>query len=224
MSPEIWLLFVATETALCLTPGLAVLTVVSHGINRGTGAGLWAATGVLLANALYFAISATGLFALLIAWHEVFVLIKWLGAAYLIWTGIQSWRAHSTGSPESTLTAAPAAPADRAELRHPSRPSSPEGWQAGRRGFAVQATNPKTLLFFGALLPQFIDPTGAVGLQFAILGATSIAIEFCVLAMYSALANRASRVARQPKFAKWLDRASGTLLIAAGAGLATIRR
>ncbi len=88
----------------------------------------------------------------------------------------------------------------------------------------MQATNPKTLLFFGALLPQFIDPSGAIGLQFAILGATSIAIEFCVLAMYSALANRASRVARQPKFTKWLDRASGTLLIAAGAGLATIRR
>ncbi len=221
MSPEIWLLFVATETALCLTPGLAVLTVVSHGINRGTSAGLCAATGVLLANGLCFAISATGLFALLIAWHEVFLLVKWLGAAYLIWTGIQSWRGHSTQSTESPPTPVPA---DRAELRHASRPASQEGWRAGRRGFAVQATNPKTLLFFGALLPQFIDPSGAVGLQFAILGATSIAIEFCVLAMYSALANRASGFARQPNVATWLDRVSGTLLIAAGAGLATIRR
>lgn len=233
MSPEIWLLFVATEAVLCLTPGPAVLTVFSHGIRRGSRAGMWVAAGVLLANALYFAISATGLFALLIAWYEIFFLIKWLGAAYLIWIGIQTWRTHPTKLTDSTDSTDPTKSPHairttnataRSEPAKPASPFPPAGWKAGRRGFAVQAANPKTLLFFGALLPQFIDPANAIHIQFAILGATSIAIEFCVLAMYATLASQAARLAQQPKLETWINRAGGSLLIAAGAGLATIRR
>ena len=121
----------------------------------------------MAANALYFAISATGLFAVLLAWYEVFFLVKWVGAAYLVWLGVRSWRS------------SPAA----AEL-------VPLGTRSTLQGFVVQISNPKTLLFFGALLPQFVDVSDPVGFQLAILGATSIAIEFVVLAGYASLGSR----------------------------------
>jgi homoserine/homoserine lactone efflux protein len=92
---------------------------------------------VLAANALYFAISATGLFAVVVACDEIFVLIKWLGAAYLIGLGVKAWRTSGSGASSDLPDA-----------------SASHGRPAATRGFAVQAANPKTLLFFGALLPS----------------------------------------------------------------------
>jgi homoserine/homoserine lactone efflux protein len=92
------------------------------------------------------------------------------------------------------------------------------------RGFAVQAANPKALVFFTALLPQFIDPVGSLAFQVGVLGATSVVIEFVVLAGYGVLAGRAARVAETPPVAAWLERAAGVLLIAAGLRMAALRR
>src|SRR5205085_11985846 len=91
-------------------------------------------------------------------------------------------------------------------------------------GLILQLANPKALLFFTALLPQFIDSTEPLGLQVAILAVTSVVIEFFVLFGYGALAGRASLLAKGPAMARWFDRASGSLLIAAGLGLAALRR
>jgi homoserine/homoserine lactone efflux protein len=88
----------------------------------------------------------------------------------------------------------------------------------------LQLANPKALLFFAALLPQFIDPAGAVAWQVAILGVTSVAIEFVVLACYGGLAGRARRLAARPRFARLVDRLSGLLLMAAGLSMALLRR
>jgi len=94
VSLEVWLLFTITETVLCLSPGPAVLLVLSVGLTRGWQPGMQASAGILVANLLYFVLSATSLGALLLASWELFVLIKWLGAAYLIWLGLTTMLAH----------------------------------------------------------------------------------------------------------------------------------
>jgi homoserine/homoserine lactone efflux protein len=202
---ETWALFCATETVLCFTPGPAVLLVVSLALTRGAPAGLAASVGILAANALYFVLSATGIGAILIASWQLFFLIKWLGAAYLIWLGVGMVLARARRWSEVD----PAARGAVAPLRH---------------GMITQGANPKALLFFTALLPQFVDPHHAVAPQIAILGISSIVIEFLVLALYVAVCQRARGMMHRPGFATALDRAGGVLLIGAGAGMATMKQ
>src|SRR5262249_60146438 len=128
--------------------------------------------------------------------------IKWVGAAFLVWLGIRALRATGT-----VLTA-----------------PSPASGRVFARAFAVQAANPKAIVFFTALLPQFIDPAGSVPFQVAILALTSIAVEFLVLASYGAFAGRVSRVAGEPRVAALLARTAGVLLIGAGLRMAAPRR
>jgi homoserine/homoserine lactone efflux protein len=206
MNWETWSLFVATETVLCLTPGPAVLLVLSQALRWGPRASVWANTGILSANAFYFFLSATSLGAILLASYDLFFAVKWAGAAYLIYLGIRTF--HGASSPLA------AGPSD----------TGVHGCRMFANAFAVQASNPKSLLFFGALLPQFIDPKRDVVTQILILGVTSIVLEFAILLGYGILAGSATNYARLPRFARWTNRISGGLLIGAGAGLATLRR
>lgn len=100
----------------------------------------------------------------------------------------------------------------------------PTGGRLIARGFAVQVANPKAIVFFTALLPQFVDPTRSVPLQLAILAVTSVAVEFVVLNAYGALAGRAAHLAAQPRAVSLLERVAGGLLIAAGLRMAMFRR
>lgn len=207
MSVESWLLFCITETVLCFTPGPAVLLVVSLSLTRGAPAGFGASLGILSANAMYFTISATSLGALLLASWELFTIVKWCGAAYLIWTG-----GHMLLSARSRLSASPVeANANRNRLGSFSSFSS---------GFLTQGANPKALVFFTAILPQFIDPAGPIGVQLAILGTSSIVIEFVVLGIYTLACHQSCGWVRQSRFAAPLERVGGALLIGAGARLA----
>lgn len=203
MSLNTWLFFSGTEALLCLTPGPAVLFVLSFGLARGGPASLWANAGILTGNAFYFVLSALGLGAVLLASHEVFTIIKYLGAAYLIYLGART-----------ILGAGLAIHADNVARTHT------EDWQTLTRGFALQAANPKALIFFVALLPQFIDASRAVAPQVLILGVTSVIIEFFVLAAYGYLAARAAAIAREPRFVAVTNRVSGGMLVAAGTGIA----
>lgn len=201
MSLDAWLTFCLTEAVLCFIPGPAVLFVVSVALARGTGAGVAAALGVLVANAAYFVLSATGIVTIIIASHELFTVLRWAGAAYLVWLGLGMVVARARTSP-----AASPFPVRRAFLR----------------GVLVQGANPKALIFFVALLPQFIDPSASVPLQMFVLGVSSVVIEFFVLALYVVLAVRARTVAGS-RLSVPLERVGGGLLVAAGARLALVR-
>jgi threonine/homoserine/homoserine lactone efflux protein len=204
---QIWLLFVATEGVLSLTPGPAVLFVLSQAIRRGPGKSVWASWGILTANAMYFVLSATSLGAVIIASYRLFFLIKWAGAAYLVYLGLLSFFGKSS------------------VMSLPEGNSDPRsGRKVLRDGFFLQAANPKALLFFTAILPQFIEAHQNVALQILILGVTSILVEFTILFSYGQLAGRALATARNPRFEKVTNRIAGSLLIGAGAGLAALRR
>ncbi|MGH7949514.1 MAG: LysE family translocator [Candidatus Binataceae bacterium] len=207
MSFDVWLVFLLTETALCLIPGPAVLFVLTQGLTRGALASLWASLGILAGNTFYFLLSATGLGAILVTSYDLFFAIKWMGAAYLIWLGLRTL----FGRPSAFAVPAADAPAVSAR-------------RLFANGFAVQVSNPKALIFFTALLPQFVDPTHSIVTQVAILAATSVSVEFAVLVCYGGLAGRLSRIATLPQFATLTNRVAGAMLITAGAGIATLRR
>jgi len=204
---EVWLLFVMTEAVLSLTPGPAVLYVLSQAIRRGPGKSVWASWGILSANAAYFVLSATSLGAVIVASYKLFFLIKWLGAAYLVYLGIGSFLG------KSSVMSLPEAGAD-----------SRSGVRILRDGFFLQGANPKALLFFTAILPQFIDTRHNVAFQILVLGISSIVVEFAILFTYGQLAGRILATARSPRFEKVTNRIAGSLLIGAGVGLARLRR
>ncbi len=206
MSFSRWILFAVTEGVLCLTPGPAVLFVVSHGLAGGGAASLWANAGILSGNTLYFVLSALGLGALLAASHNLFTAVQYAGAAYLVYLGIVTIRGAGLALK----------PAEEAGARR--------GTEVIARGFALQAANPKALLFFTALLPQFVDPRQAIASQMLILAVTSIVIEFIVLGTYGYLAGRIAHLARSDRFVRGTNLVSGGLLVLAGAGLALARR
>jgi homoserine/homoserine lactone efflux protein len=208
LTAEAWLLFCATEAVLSFTPGPAVLLVVSLGLSRGGRAGVAGSLGILAANALYFALSATTLGAILQTSWQLFMVVKWLGAAYLIWLGARMIFAR----------------ARRPESATPPELSRRSATRSFWLGFLTQGANPKALLFFTAILPQFIDPRGAVGMQILVLGVSSVLIELIALTMYVAAAGAARRWTRRPRVGRTLQRLGGAMLVGAGVQLASIRR
>ena len=206
MPVEAWALFCLTELVLCLQPGPSAFVVVSQSLTRGPSAGVRVTVGVLAANAIYFALSASGLIALHTLSAEVFSLIKWCGAAYLAWLGVRLI-ARSFGS------------------RRAARPSQEPGTSGSAfwRGFVTQGANPDLLVYFTAILPQFIQPGQALAPQVALLAVSSFVIEFTVLSAYAGFSGRAGEVAA-PRFRTLLERAGGVLLLGAAAGLARLQR
>lgn len=193
-------LYVATEAALSLSPGPAVMLVIACGIARGARKSIFAALGILSANAIYFALSATALGTLLASFERFFLAVKWAGAAYLVYLGV----AALAGRPS------------------PITVSNGGAGDASRRaiylsGLTLQLANPKTLIFFIAILPQFVDPRLAIGPQMLWLAAGSIVPEFFILAGYGWLGSRSARLAADPRYARWTDRAAGLLVLCAAA-------
>ncbi|HJT98372.1 MAG TPA: LysE family transporter [Rhodanobacteraceae bacterium] len=208
MTFSIWLAFFITAVAAALVPGPAVLYVVGQAMRHGATKALAANLGILSGNAVWFTASAVGLATLVAFASPVFVAIKWLGAAYLAWLGVVAWRdaVRGTSAPPRVATAAAS------------------GTRMWRQGVLLQLANPKAILFFTALLPQFVDATRAIAPQISMLAITSIASELVVLALYGWVAARggALLIAR-PNLARATDAAAGTCLFGAGIGLALAR-
>ena len=198
-------LYLLTEAALSLSPGPAVMLVIAYGLTHGARRSVLAALGVLTANALYFAVSATALGAVLIASTPFFVTVKWLGAVYLVYIGMSALLGRS-----SPIIASNTASRDR----------SPRSIFAS--GFTLQLANPKTLIFFVAILPQFVDPSLPVGAQMVWLAIGSIVPELLILGGYGYLASRAAHLAENPRYARVTDRIAGALVLCAAALVLTV--
>ena len=197
MTFKTWLLFLTMDSALSLSPGPAVFYVVSQSARGGLRRTFAAAAGILSANGIYFLLSATSLGAIIAASARFFAIAKWLGAAYLVYLGIRALR--SAGMSQSVVLQ----PGSGAQL-------NPRRVYMG--ALTLQLANPKALLFFLALLPQFIDLKSAVIPQMLILTATSIIPEFFILMGYGWLAGRAVRASarfgvtsRMNRWLAWIE-------------------
>ena len=199
------LLFTATEAALSLSPGPAVIMTVAYGITCGQRGALCVTLGILAANAFYFALSATGVGGLIAASPQLFHYIKWAGAAYLIYLGLSAIFGKPSPITLSSLNA-----------------QAQSGWRIFRGAAVLQLSNPKSLLMFVSILPQFIDPALPVGAQMLILAACSIVPELFILLGYGLLASKASHRLTQQKYAVMTERVAGTLVLMAGLMVAVI--
>ncbi|MFK7837838.1 MAG: LysE family translocator [Sulfitobacter sp.] len=206
MSFELWLAFVAASTALLLIPGPTVLLVLSYALSTGRSVAVSSAAGVAFGDLVAMSASLAGLGALVLASATLFTLLKWVGAAYLIWLGVKLIRS----APSSGL----------------SLPDSSD--VTARHVFghtaAVTALNPKSIAFFIAFVPQFLSPAAPLLPQFAILIATFVGLAAINAFAYALLADRLRRVISRPSIITWITRAGGAALITMGVLTATLRR
>lgn len=208
MATHTMISFLLVSMVATATPGPAALYVLSAGMSGGLRAYGPGVLGILCADAVYFALSVAGLGTFLLASYGLFVAIKWAGALYLVWLGCRLLRAAFSG------TGCPAVDA--------AVPTSRARWLSG--GFMVHAANPKALLYFGSIVPQFLRPTEPLIPQIAMLGLLHLLTAMSVMLCYGMFAAQIRTFAHRPWFARTLYGASGSMLIVAGAGLAALKR
>jgi threonine/homoserine/homoserine lactone efflux protein len=205
MPLDLWLAFVAASTALLLIPGPTVLLVLSYAMSKGRAVAVASAAGVATGDFIAMTASLAGLGALVLASATLFSVLKWVGAAYLVWLGIKLIRS----APRDGL--APVA-------------NDINAGGVFRHAAAVTALNPKSIAFFIAFVPQFLRPEAPLLPQFAILVATFVALAGLNALAYALLADRLRRVVAKPSVLAWVTRAGGTTLIGMGVLTATLRR
>jgi threonine/homoserine/homoserine lactone efflux protein len=195
-------LFLPAALALLLVPGPSVLYIVTRSVQQGRRAGLVSVAGIHTATLVHIAAAAAGLSALLVRSAVLFTLVKYAGAAYLVVLGLSTLRHRDGGGSAAPVTAAPRA-----------------AWQLYRQGFVVNVLNPKTALFFLALLPQFVDVRrGHPAVQMTILGLTFLVMGAMTDSMYALVAARlGSRFADNPVVRRRQRRVTGGVLIGLGA-------
>ncbi len=197
-------LFLVAALALNLTPGPDMLYVLANGLARGARGGALAALGISAGCILHAVAAVAGLTALAATVPAALTAIKLIGAAYLIWLGIDAWRhPPALGKPDAAQTAG-------------------DGFRIFRQGFVTNALNPKVALFFLAFLPQFVSAQGwPAPVQILTLGALFI-VQGTVVLLAVALASGALRgqLVRRPRLAGWVGRISGSLMIGLGLRLA----
>lgn len=207
MEFALWLGFVLASTALLLVPGPTVILVASYAMTHGRKVALATAAGVAAGDFVAMSASLLGLGALVLASAELFVLLKWIGAAYLVYLGMRLLRARP-GSGLGEVTAGRAV-----------RPAALFG-----HAFTVTALNPKSIAFFIAFVPQFIRAEAPLASQFAILIATFVSLAALNAVAYALLADRLRARIAQPSVALWLGRTGGAVLVAMGVLTAATRR
>lgn len=201
MSFEAWAAFAAASAVLLVIPGPTILLVVSYALGQGWRTALPMAVGVALGDFTAMTLSMLGIGALLLASATVFTVLKWIGAAYLIYLGIKLFRSGGT------LDARP-------------RTDAVSATKMLAHAWLVTALNPKSITFFVAFLPQFINRDADFLTQMVIFETTFLTLAFANAFGYALVASRARNLVRNPRAITIFNRAGGTLLV--GAGIATV--
>ncbi|MGF7129547.1 threonine/homoserine/homoserine lactone efflux protein [Paraburkholderia sp. EB58] len=211
MSLHTWWLFVATVFVVSAIPGPNMLLVMTHGAQHGLRRSSATMAGCLTALVLMLSVSAAGLGVFLEAWPAMFNALRMIGAAYLIYLGVKSWRA----------------PADDAEVHDPDELAAKpvrSRFALFRNGFLVAGSNPKAILFAAALLPQFIDASRPTLPQFGVLVATFAVIEVSWYLVYAGFGTRIGATLKSHNVAKAFNRLTGGVFVGFGAMMALVRR
>ena len=202
MNLELFTAFLLLTVILVLTPGPIVTLVLATSATRGVRAGLITVAGSTLGNTLLITCIAFVLSLVIQHAAVIFEWLRWIGAAYLIWLGVQAWR-HAGAE-------AAVAP--------------PRGHVYFRRGFLAAITNPKTIAFFTAFLPQFIDPSLPAGHQLAVMCVVAVTMASVTDCGWAVLVSAGRSLFLRSASAKWLGRISGLALIGGGVWLSLARR
>lgn len=202
MHTDVWLLYASATFLLSLTPGPNGLLALTHGGLFGARRTMATALGGVSGFVVLIALSMSGLGALLMASEQMFSVIRWLGAFYLMWLGYRTWR-----TPVSLQSAS----SDRDSARSFN--------SLFVEGLVVALSNPKAILFFAAFLPQFLDPQGSLLLQFAIMALTLAVIEFIFEVVLAASSERLLPWLSRDRNSRWFQRTTGGVFVGAGVAL-----
>lgn len=204
MPLDTYLIFLMTTAVVVFSPGAASVTVATQGATNGGRRALCGVVGIASANAVFFALSATGIASLILASHLAFSVIKWVGVAYLVWLGLTALLSRGgairirEGKGRSSLSV------------------------LFVQGFVVEFANPKALLYFAAILPQFLEPEAAILPQILIMGGTTFLIDLTSYSAYAFLGDRLTRGGLKDWVVNLINKCAGAALLYAGFRMASV--
>lgn len=203
MDPKLYTAFVIATTIMILLPGPSVLLTVAHSLAFGPRRALDTVAGATCGVAVQLSITLIGMTSLMLVLAQWFEWLRWIGVAYLVFLGVQLWRAR---------------PRDATEM-----PAAAPGRSLFLQGLVVTTANPKSMFFLAAFFPQFVDPAAPPALQFSLMGISFLVITYVFTALWALIAGRARELLQTPAGAALKNRISGSLMIGAGLGLAVTR-
>lgn len=206
MNFDVWLAFVLACLVFSGTPGMGLLATANNAITTHFKYTLFGIIGLQVALVVYVLVVSAGLSVLLNQSATVFMVVKILGALYLIWLGIQKWRTKVEAS--ETF----------------STEQAGNYWQAFKTGMLVNFSNPKTIIFLAAFFPQFIDAQGQVASQYVVLGATMIVIDTAFMLLCTLFASKAKQYIFNAKSMNRINKVFGGLFVLAGVWMAKSAR
>ncbi|MFC3393488.1 homoserine/homoserine lactone efflux protein [Brenneria rubrifaciens] len=205
MTIDWWLTYLLTTLILSLSPGSGAINTMSTGISHGYRGTVASIGGLQVGLSIHIVLVGIGLGTLLSQSVVAFDILKWLGAAYLIWLGVQQWRAAGALDLQAIASVIP-----RRRLF--------------KRAIMVNLTNPKSIVFLAALFPQFIIPHQPQVTQYLVLGVTTVVVDVVVMIGYATLATRIAGWLKGPRQMKTLNRIFGSLFVLVGALLACAKK
>lgn len=204
MDISLYFIFLVTTVLLILVPGPAAICAASAGASQGSKKGLFTVLGIAMADVIFFALSATGIASLILASNLMFSVIKWFGVVYLLYLGFVAFFSKS-GAIKISETLKPE--------------------KAGRlfsQGLVIQLANPKALMYFSALLPQFINPNESILFQILLMGVSCFLADLLVYSAFNQMGDRFAKQKVNALMINIVNKAAGVALISTGIKMATL--